>query len=201
MTIETLSKGERTRLTIRETAYCLILKQGFAATSMRQIAEQAGLALGSIYNHFGSKEAIFEDILMAYHPYHVLIPLLNSVPGETAEEYIRNAARAMVDSLQDNPKVLNLMLIEFVEFKGIHSARIFNLIFPQILQVASRLERFRGKMRPIPGPILIRAFISLFFAYFFTQIALSGDVPVELNHNSFDSFVDIFLHGVLIPDA
>jgi AcrR family transcriptional regulator len=201
MIIEIPSKGERTRQIIRETAYALILKQGYAATSMRQIAEQSGLALGSIYNHFSSKEAIFEDILVVYHPYHLIIPLLNSVPGDTPEDFIRNAARAMVDTLQDNPEFLNLMLIEFVEFKGVHTSRIFSFIFPQILQVVSRLDRFRGKMRPIPGPILMRAFISLFFAYFFTQIALGGDAPAELNHNSFESFVDIFLHGVLIPDA
>jgi AcrR family transcriptional regulator len=201
MTNELQSKGERSRRSIRETAYALILKQGYAATSMRQIAEQSGLAVGGIYNHFSSKEAIFEDILMEYHPYHVVLPLLNTVPGETPEEFIHNAAHALVDSLQKNPEFLNLMLVEFVEFKGAHSGHIFATIYPQILQVVNRLDRFHDKMRSIPGPILMRAFISLFFGYFFTQIALGANAPAALNLNSFENYVEIFLHGILIPDA
>jgi len=57
---ETLPKGERTRQNILQAAYALFLNQGFHGTSMRQIAARAGLAPGSIYNHFNSKDAIWE---------------------------------------------------------------------------------------------------------------------------------------------
>ena len=63
MTEITLSKGERTRQTIEEAAYKLFLEQGYSATSMRQIAEQAGIALGGIYNHFKAKKRYFEVII------------------------------------------------------------------------------------------------------------------------------------------
>jgi AcrR family transcriptional regulator len=53
------SKGEQTRHSILSAAYSLIIRQGYAATSMRQIAEKSGLALGGIYNHFSSKEEVF----------------------------------------------------------------------------------------------------------------------------------------------
>ena len=45
-------KGEHTRGSIINAAHSLFANQGYAATSMRQIAEEAGLALGGIYNHF-----------------------------------------------------------------------------------------------------------------------------------------------------
>ena len=62
MTSEPLpSKSDRTNAAILEAAGTLFTSQGYAATSMRQVAESAGLALGSIYNHFPSKEAIFEE--------------------------------------------------------------------------------------------------------------------------------------------
>ena len=57
---ETLSKGERTRQSILQAAYELFLEQGYAATSMRQIAERAGLALGGIYNHFREQGSHFQ---------------------------------------------------------------------------------------------------------------------------------------------
>jgi len=48
------TKGETTRLTIEDAAVELFMEHGYHATSMRQIAERAGLALGGIYNHFAS---------------------------------------------------------------------------------------------------------------------------------------------------
>ena len=71
-----LSKSDRTSNAILDSAYNLICSQGYAATSMRQIADGAGLALGSIYNHFSSKEEIFEAILQKRHPFFQIMPLL-----------------------------------------------------------------------------------------------------------------------------
>ena len=56
MTEETQTKGETTRIAIEDAAVKLFMEHGYHATSMRQIAEHAGLALGGIYNHFSSKE-------------------------------------------------------------------------------------------------------------------------------------------------
>ena len=46
---ETLSKGGRTRQAVLQAAYEAFLEKGYAATSMREIAGRAGLALGGIY--------------------------------------------------------------------------------------------------------------------------------------------------------
>ena len=59
MTEEAQTKGEVTRLAIEDAAIELFLEHGYHATSMREIADHAGLALGGIYNHFKSKDEIF----------------------------------------------------------------------------------------------------------------------------------------------
>ena len=87
---------------------------------MRQIAEKAGLALGSIYNHFSSKDDVFRAIVQERHPLLQMIPLLNAVQGQTVEEFVRNAAHTLVGELNRHPEFLNLMLMEIVEFKGSH---------------------------------------------------------------------------------
>lgn len=51
-------KGELTRNTILESALQLFRDKGFDATTMRDIAAQAGLALGAAYYYFDSKDAI-----------------------------------------------------------------------------------------------------------------------------------------------
>ncbi|MBF8283944.1 MAG: hypothetical protein HW378_2859, partial [Anaerolineales bacterium] len=68
------SRGEVTRTKLLEVAHGLFLENGFHGTSMRDIADAAGIAVGGIYNHFSDKEAIFAAVLDAYHPYHVILP-------------------------------------------------------------------------------------------------------------------------------
>src|SRR5687768_6915669 len=104
-------KGEVTRLAIEEAAFELFMGQGYHATSMRQIADKADLALGGIYNHFSSKEDIFAAILIDKHPYKQILPLVLAAKGDTAEELIRNAARALVTGLGNRPELLKLIFI------------------------------------------------------------------------------------------
>ncbi len=77
---DVLTKGERTRQAVIEAAYDLFLEQGYAGTSMRQIAERSGLALGGIYNHFPGKEAIFSELIIDRHPFRQILPVLLSTP-------------------------------------------------------------------------------------------------------------------------
>jgi AcrR family transcriptional regulator len=197
MTEDTLTKGERTSRAIIDAAYDLIVAQGFAATSMRQIADRAGLALGSIYNHFSSKEEVFRAILEERHPFFQIVPILNSVEGETIEAFARNAAHTLIAELGHHPEFLNLLLIEIVEFKGEHVPLVFEKMLPMILQLAQRLSNLGGNMREIPQLVLARAFLGMFFSYFITELLLNQTKFMAMQTNALDHFVDIFLHGIL----
>src|SRR5512141_1393643 len=96
---EHLKKGEATRLVVEDAAMKLFLEQGYHATSMRQIADRAGLALGGIYNHFTSKDEIFEVNILDQHPYKKVLPLIMDVEGETAQAFFGNAFRIITDAL------------------------------------------------------------------------------------------------------
>jgi AcrR family transcriptional regulator len=201
MTDEILKKGERTRQVILDSAYDLIIEQGYAATSMRQIADKADLALGSIYNHFSSKEDVFSEIVQERHPFFEIVPVLNSVPGETVEEFVRNAARTLIEQLGHHPDFLNLMLTEIVEFKGRHVPLLFDKFVPMVMPLASRAAGMRGETRKIPPFILARAFLGMFISYYITEILMGPIMPAELQVNALDHFVDIFLHGILSKET
>lgn len=55
--------GKYTREQVLEVAAKLFRTQGYSATTLRQIAETAGIQAGSIYYHFGSKDEILQEIL------------------------------------------------------------------------------------------------------------------------------------------
>ncbi len=56
--MKAIAKSDETRARILNTALDLFRRQGFEATTMRQIAAAAGLAAGAAYYYFESKDAI-----------------------------------------------------------------------------------------------------------------------------------------------
>ena len=198
MNEDVLSKGERTRQCLLQAAYELFLEKGYAATSMREMAERTGLALGGIYNHFETKEAIFSELIIERHPFHQILPLLQDAPGDTVEEFVRNAARSMVAELGHRPDFIKFLFIELVEFDGRDLPRMFTVVYPQIQPLIQRFQDNRGDLRPISPIILFRSFLGLFFSFYMTEFLLAGTPVANLQQNALDHFVDIFLHGVMM---
>ena len=195
---ETTKKGGRTRQTIEDAALKLFLERGYHATSMRQIADHAGLALGGIYNHFSNKEEIFSGIVMDKHPYKRVLPAILAAEGETAEDFIRSAASALVSELGSQPDFVKLMFIEIIEFNGKHASLMLREIGPKLLPVFERLVKVRKNLRKIHPAVLMRSFIGMFFSFYVTELFIGGTVLKKaMPDNSFDIFVDIYLHGIL----
>src|SRR5437868_3332614 len=65
------SKGEQTRAIILETALELFRERGYEETTMRAIAEKAGVALGNTYYYFRSKEHLIQAFYGRTHEEHL----------------------------------------------------------------------------------------------------------------------------------
>ncbi len=201
MAEETQTKGETTRLAIEDAAVNLFMEHGYHATSMRQIAERAGLALGGIYNHFSSKEEIFEGIIVDKHPYKKILPLILEAQGETAEDFLKNAMHIVLTELGREPYYIKLMMIEFVEFNGGHGAAMLKEVAPKVLPVFEQIIKVRKNLRVTNPAMLMRAFFGMVVSYFITEMVVSKSVIGNLlPKNSMDVYVDIFLHGILKPE-
>lgn len=199
---DTPKKGEVTRLAIEDAAMELFLDQGYAATSMRQIAERAGLALGGIYNHFKSKDEIFEGIIIDKHPYKTILPAIIAAEGNSLGEFFKNAFHLIISELGKRPEFVNLMLIELVEFKGKHGAVMLREIAPKMLPVFERVIKSRKDLRVSSPPLLMRSFIGMVVSYLITEMIISNSIMSKLMpKNTEDVYVDIFLHGILKESA
>lgn len=57
------NKGARTKQRILDVAEDLFAAQSYDGTSLRQIAERAGIREPGLYNHFAGKQALYEAVL------------------------------------------------------------------------------------------------------------------------------------------
>ena len=199
---ENPTKGETTRLAIEDAAIELFIDKGYHATSMRQIAEQAGLALGGIYNHFASKEEIFEGIIVDKHPYRIILPAILKAEGETVEAFLRNALKIVLDTFGSEPVFIKLMLIEMVEFNGRHGSMLLKEIAPKVLPVFEKLVKSRKSLRVANPAILMRSFFGMIISFYITEMIIANSVISRLMpKNPMDAYLDIFLHGILKPET
>lgn len=203
MESDSLSKGEQTKNQIVQAGYKLFIKQGFHGTSMREIAAQAGIALGGIYNHFATKEEIFFASFSANHPILQLIPAVKQARGNTTEELLKNIAGILVEGLNVHPGFISLLMIDIVEFQSRYSSIIIKKELSYLSEYYNHLTEIAGSsLRNIPPLIIARSFFGLFFSYYMTGTVLNNiyDLPNEIKENAFDYFVDIYLHGILSPE-
>jgi AcrR family transcriptional regulator len=203
MTEETsVSKGEQTKQAIIEAALMLFREKGYHGTSMRQIANEADIALGGIYNHFASKEEIFAAVLDTYHPYKRIVPHLEKAEGDSVETLVKNTVRHVRESFEGSEdKILPIALIELIEFQGRHMAMLFEKNIGVMLGFAQKFAERRGRLRNLPLPLVLRMLFVTYIGYLMTEVILSK-VPMfkSMDINWLDGLVDIYLHGILEPE-
>jgi len=64
-------KGEQTKALIVNTALELIRRRGYEETTMRAIAEKAGVSLGNAYHYFPSKDHLIQAFYQRTHEEHL----------------------------------------------------------------------------------------------------------------------------------
>lgn len=167
----TITKGEQTRQAILDAAEDLFLNNGYNGTSMRQIAQAAGgIAVGGIYNHFGSKEAIFQALLEARSPYPQFIEVINSLEGSTGPELLRNAFMRLQDIIIHNSRFFGLVIIDIREFEGSTMRAMLGTVMPTALQFGMRVQAAGGMREDLSTFVLMRYFGMVVLGYVITHL-------------------------------
>ncbi len=171
--------------------------QGFHGTTMRQIAKHAGVALGSLYNHFADKDDLFSAVFEAYNPYPTLLLALENSRGKDTEELVRTAARRMVNVLAARPDLVKLVFIDVVEFQGEHLRKAYPAVAPGLQDFARRLRKESGNLQPFSDDALLRAFFGLFYAFNMNEMLLGAPVDSDGQTAVLQELIEIYLNGIL----
>jgi AcrR family transcriptional regulator len=106
---ETISRSETTRGQILDTAIGLFRKDGFDETTMREVAREAGVALGLAYHYFPSKEAL----VMAYYERvqreHRIVAQDKLAATSSTRDRLAMLLHTKLDILKDDRKLLGAL--------------------------------------------------------------------------------------------
>ena len=155
-----------TRDRILDVAEALFAQHGFAGTSMREIAAQAGLTAASLYNHFDGKDDLYSAVLQrGIRPLIDLMRrLAESEGGEVATEAL---IRAVMEHLARRPHLPRLIYHEAIA-GGSHIARLArDWVRPLVEHGLAEMKRESpGHWEPEEFPLVIASWIHLILGHF-----------------------------------
>ena len=141
-----------------------IEERGYAATTVRSVAAACGVAVGTVYNYFPSKEMLIATFVA--EDWVQCMAALGEQPPGTAEEMLRRVYRLLCDFTAAHRAL----------FTDADAAKAFSAIF------AVRHKQLRGQLAAFLLPLCEKADDSAFCADFLAEALLTwttAGVPFE----------------------
>jgi AcrR family transcriptional regulator len=201
-------RSERSRTQILEAALRLFSARGYRGTSIRDIAEAAGVSTGNLYHQFPDKETIFQSLLQEYWTAIASpdFPLTKAMVDGAFPEDLEALGRAARDSVAQWKQHVALIYVDVVEFNGSHIRRFYSEMakrYQAFLDGHPRRQELLAQLRPEVSPLSAIMFATRMLLNYYAVEIVFG-VP---NHFGKDSdevlheFADILKFGMLRPDA
>ncbi|HEY0427385.1 MAG TPA: TetR/AcrR family transcriptional regulator [Pyrinomonadaceae bacterium] len=189
---------------IETAAKDLFIKQGFHATSMRDISKQADVSLGNLYNYYETKEAIFESIINRYLTEidRKLKEMFDEIEEPLDPSNLHNLGEMVGKLVNENYDFWLLMYIDVLEFQNQHFRKMFEglahrfrYIFAEKFDEAKRNGDLRTGVDPA---VAFTAAYMQFFNYFLVEKLFGGNSHFGLSdEQALNSLTKIFSYGVL----
>ncbi len=191
----------RKREHIEQAALHLFVRRGYHATSVRDIAREARVSLGNIYNYYPTKENLFASLIGGYgrrievQQRHSIVPYL----GSTQPRALAKLARAIRRVVYANADYWRLMYIDVIEFGNRHFAHSFRSLAANLAQYLRQVTPTRlPHCRTGIDPALAATSIYLqLFTYFLVEKLFGGKRHLGMREErAVEQLIRIYTGGV-----
>jgi AcrR family transcriptional regulator len=190
---------------IQEAAIRVISRKGMAAATMQEIAEEAGVAKGTIYLYFRDREELVEKTFeTAIGQLHKRLDAALDAPG-TFEERLRSLMTAQLAFFSENREFFLLYhSLKMPQGSATQQRRQKRTCQPQFLARVDRIAGFlqeaidAGEVRPVDPRRLAIFLIEGSIAIVIER--LSDDAPPPESHDV-ELIVSTLLGGIAIPKS
>lgn len=193
---------ESRREALAAAALRLWAERGFDATAVAEIAEAAGVAKGTFYLYFPSKQALLEEVLRRNSLLPNIQELADSVADVGLEEAVHAFVRAAWRHLGTHRDLVLLALRELPGHLSRAREAVAEIVVPANRLIAAYLEARLGPQRAGELSLLVagRGLVGMIITMFLTQEVLGADRFLPVSEEEITATIaGVFLHGVLGP--
>ncbi|GGD48790.1 TetR/AcrR family transcriptional regulator [Paenibacillus nasutitermitis] len=185
-------KKEQTRLRIKDAAYALFSELGYEATTVEQVAKLAGVAKGTFFNYFSSKDDLIHELQGIFVMTEVA--KLKDKPGPLIPR-LRMVIFQMVQQFPHNKSLIRALFQ--AELGGGRALEMHNCIVEDLLEGIVPiivLGQESGELRKdMPAIMIGQLALQTYFGALFMWSMDSGDEPID---EQMALTFDLFFKGI-----
>ncbi len=199
MTEPATRDAELTRARILEAAFERFVDRGFAAVTMRELAEASGVTKSLIHHHFGNKEGLWDAVKeMAFARYYLGQKEELEREGDADANLLRNSVVLYFRFLAENPRVVRLFT--WTHLEGDSSCTHMDAELVGLGAERVRQAQQAGQLRDDVNPThVVTTFINACTQWFATCEHHADWPGMGSDEEYLDDFLKIFMRG-LQPD-
>jgi AcrR family transcriptional regulator len=196
---ETPTQSERS-LEILDAAVEIFAARNYAQTDVQEIADRVGIGKGTVYRHFGNKEALF--LAAVKHARDKLICAVDAVQNTQSDPLVqlRTCMTAILRFFDEHPEIVELLIKERALFRDRRPSLFFEHDEKRRCEWAERLRGMiaAGAIRDLPvSEIQDTLSRFVFGAMFFNYFEGNSRPLADESHAMFD----VLFHGLLSKPA
>lgn len=202
--VSSLSPAEtETQARILRAAKKLFARRGYDGTTTRDLAQEAGVAEGTIFRHFESKKAILIEVATQGWV-DILTDLLTELSEMASYKAIAQVMRKRMLNLHQNADLLRICFME-AQFHPDLREQIQTDVIAKMTDVAEAFFETamdQGIYRRMNPRIVAQVFLGMFtIAGFSRDTIMPGDSSPQAMLEMAEGMADIFLNGVLTANS
>ena len=171
-----VQRSEKSRSQILDSALKLFSHKGYGATSVRDIAEEAGLSKGNVYHHFPDKETIFRALIDRYFEAmsQPEFPFNRALAAGSFPENLEAIGQSIREIVRDYREYVALIYVDVVEFDGTHVRKFYQNMadrFDSFMKSTGMEKELQKKLANGLSPVsAVMLATRIFYNYFTIEI-------------------------------
>jgi AcrR family transcriptional regulator len=188
---------------IAETAIKMFAEKGYANTSTSEIAKEAGVAEGTIFRHYGTKD----NLLLA-----VILPFIKeSLPSmaenvfkevysedKSFEDFLRAFIINRMSFISDNQELFKVIVKELLysdELKKELLPFFSEIVLKRLLKMIDHYKS-RGELIDLPSGKILKMVFTVIAGYFVSHFVLSPKPSAYHLEEEIENVVRFILNGI-----
>lgn len=197
-------KGLPKQQKILETAIKLFAEKGYANTSTSEIAKEAGVAEGTLFRYYKTKETLLLALITPFIQEIVpkisedLIGVIKRQAFEGFEDFLRFFIKDRMDFIRGSKQIFQIFVKEILYRSDFRKEWIPN-IDPNLFAYfneALDYSKAQGDIKDLPNEVIIRILGTFLAGYFISRFMILPEQIFQNEEDEIETLIDLIMNGI-----
>lgn len=189
---------------IIETAIKLFAEKGYANTSTSEIAKAAGVAEGTIFRHYGTKDNLLLSVILPFLK-EALPSMAENVFREVLteetlhfEDFLRGLFKNRMKFVIENKEIFQIIVKELVYSDALKQEIAPFFTENVIKRIVHAIDMFkeRGDIKDLPANTILRMLVTVFGGFLVSTFILAPPPDrIDIDKEA-ENLVDLIMNGI-----